>query len=125
MTQEYKNRTSLSKRHPIYTAEQAFTHLIQKRSETEQKLYIETDKVLFNVWDVLSLSMSEKYNDEYLPYLPHVFELLIHTTDGQDISDYLLYIEQQLGTAPHDTLAPRRAARAVDILLKIKEQIVK
>ncbi len=121
-----KQPTSDSARYPIYTAEQAFTHLIQKRSAELQELYIETDKILFNVWDALCLSITDKYNEDYLPFLPHVFELLVQTSDGQDISDYLLYVEEkQFGAAPLDTLALRRAARTVDILLEMKNDILK
>ncbi len=34
------------------------------------------------------------------------------------IYEYLIYTEERLGTPPGDNLAPRRASRTVDILLK-------
>ena len=46
--------------------------------------------------------------------------------DGQDIFDYLLFIEENvIGTLPGDTLSSRRAANTVDILLKHRETILK
>jgi hypothetical protein len=122
--EEKKENNNSSGKYKIYSQEQAFQHLTRIRSEKEQQLYMATDEVLFHVWDALCLSIDKKYRDEYLPYLPQVFDLLKVTNDGQDIFEYLIFIEEKLGTPPGDTLAPRRAARTVDILLKYRNAIL-
>ncbi|WP_457575618.1 hypothetical protein [Desulfomarina sp.] len=109
----------------IYSPEQAFQHLTRIRSEQEQQLYVATDEVLFHVWDALCISIDKKYRDEYLPYLPHIFDLLKTTRDGREIYEYLIYIEERLGTPPGDNLAPKRATRTVDILLKYRDAILR
>jgi len=122
-----KNKKKNSpEKHIIYSIEQALRHLTQQRSEAEQRLYIVTDEVLFNTWDVLCLSFNQEYRDEYLPYLPHVFDLLKSTEDGQDIFNYLLFVEEKvIGTLPGDTLSARRASSTVNILLKHRDTILK
>ena len=124
-TTKTKNKASVGK-NKLYSIEEAYQHLVQERSEAEQQLYIVTEDVLYNIWDALCLSLSQQYRDEYLPYLPHVFDLLKVTENGQDIHDYLLFIEEKLiGTLPGDTLPARRAAHTVDILLKQRDAILK
>ncbi len=119
-------KTTTAPDHTIYSMEQAIRHITQLRPEAEQRLYVITDEVLFNRWDAFCLSFNQEYRDEYLPYLPHVFDLLKSTTDGQDIFDYLLFIEETvIGTLPGDTLSSRRAANTVDILLKHRDTILK
>ncbi len=109
----------------IYSQEQAFRHLTSWRSEKERRLYIITDEVLFNVWDALSLSIDQEYREVYLPYLPHVFDLLVATEDGRDLCDYLVFIEEsQMGTVTGDPLARRRAWRAVEILMNYRATIL-
>ncbi len=120
-----KAETSAEK-YTIYSVEQAYQHLTELRSEAEQQLYIVTEDVLCNIWDALCLSINQQYRDEYLPYLPHVFDLLKVTENGKDIREYLLFIEEKLiGTLPGDTLPARRAAHTVDILLKQRDTILK
>lgn len=108
----------------VYSQEQAFSHMTRQRSEKHQLLYLIVDDVLFNIWDSYCLSIDQQYREEYLPYLPHVFDLLCATEDGMDIFDYLVYVEEnELGTFKGDMLSRRRAARVVEILLDHKETI--
>lgn len=108
----------------IYSQEEAFLHMTRKRNEKEQLLYLITDDVLFNIWDGCCLSIDQQYREEYLPYLPHVFDLLCTTTDGLDIFDYLVFIEEsEFGTFKGDALSRRRASRVVEILLEYRETI--
>ena len=102
----------------IYSHEQAFRHMTLWRSEKEQLLYMITDEVLFNVWDALSLSIDQEHREVYFPYLPHVFDLLTETEDGQEICDYLTFIEEtRMGAVKGDTLSRKRAWRVVNILM--------
>lgn len=111
-------------RHPVYSVEQAIHHLTQYRSEKEQQLYIIIDEVLFYVWDPRCLSIDQEFREEYLPYLPHVFDLLLNTKDGLDLYDYLVFIEEtELGGFKGDTVARRRASRLVNILLRYRKSI--
>jgi hypothetical protein len=118
--------TSVSKpvKYLIYSNEQAFRHMTSWRSDKEQLLYMITDEVLFNVWDALSLSIDQQYREVYLPYLPHVFDLLTETEDGHEICEYLTFIEEtKMGAMKSDTLARRRAWRVVAILLEYRKAI--
>jgi hypothetical protein len=108
----------------IFSPEQAFIHMTRKRSDKEQLLYRITDDVLFNVWDAACLSIDQQYREEYLPYLPHVFDLLRTTRDGLDLYDYLVFLEEtEFGSCPGDTIARRRASRVVDLLLEYRDAI--
>lgn len=106
----------------VYSEEQAFLHLTKKRSKQEYDLYMFVDEILFNVWDALCLSIDNEYREAYLPYLPHTFELLRDTEDGQDLYEYLVQVEEnQFGADPKDILVKRRAASVVEILLEFKQ----
>jgi len=108
----------------IYSQEQAFRHMTQKRSDKEQLLYMITDDILFNVWDAFCLSIDQEYREEYLPYLPHVFDLLRTTDNGLDLYDYLVFVEEsKISAFKGDTLARRRASRVVDLLLEYRDTI--
>lgn len=112
-------------RYRIYSQEQAFRHMTLWRSEKERLLYMIADEVLFNVWDALCLSINPQYREVYLPYLPHVFDLLIETEDGQDLCDYLVFIEEsQMGTVNGDPLARKRAWRTVEILMDYRATVL-
>ena len=108
----------------IYSYDQAFRHMTQIRSDKEQELYIITDEAMFYSWDPNCLSIDDKYREEYLTYLPHVFDLLMTSEDGAELIDYLLYIEEsQYGIAKGDNLALERACRLVNILLDYKKRL--
>lgn len=116
--------TTAMPNHPVYSVEQAIHHLTQYRPEKEQQLYIIIDEVLFYVWDPRCLSIDNECREEYLPYLPHVFDLLLHTKDGLDLYDYLVFVEEtELGGFKGDTVARRRSSRLVNILLRYRKSI--
>ena len=109
----------------IYSEEQAFQHMTRLRSDVEQELYIKTDEALFHLWDANCLSIDEAYREEYLTYLPHLFDLLMESQDGQELIDYLVFIEEsQYGVAKGDNLALERASRLVDFLLDYKKRLM-
>lgn len=109
----------------IYSEEQAFYHMTRLRSYKEQELYIKTDEALFHLWDANCLSIDDAYREEYLAYLPHVFDLLMESEDGQQLIDYLIFIEEsQYGVAKGDNLALERASRLVHFLLEYKKQLL-
>ncbi len=108
----------------IYSHEQAFRHMTQNRSDKEQMLYMITDEILFNIWDALCLSIDQDHRETYFPYLPHVFDLLMATDSGNEVCDYLAFIEEtRMGAIKGDTLAKRRAWRVVDVLMEYKAAI--
>lgn len=108
----------------IYSQEQAFGHMTQRRAEKEQLLYAITDDVLFYVWDACHLSIDQEFREEYLPFLPHVFDLLLSTKDGLELYDYLVFIEEiKFGAYKGDLLVRRRASRIVDLLLEYRSAI--
>jgi len=110
----------------IYSVDEAFRHMTRRRTEKEQLLYAVTDDVLFNVWDALYLSLDQEYREEYVPFLPHVFDLLLSTRDGLEMYDYLVFIEETRFAAPKgDELVRRRASRTVDLLLEYRGAIFK
>jgi len=108
----------------IYSQEEAFQHITQMRSSQEQELYIRTDEALFQLWDPNCLSIDDRFREEYLTYLPHVFDLLISSEDGAELIDYLLFIEEsQYGVKKGDNLALERACRLVNALLAYKKNL--
>lgn len=105
----------------IYSEEEAFRHMTQMRSSQEQELYIKTDEALFHLWDPNCLSIDDQFREEYLTYLPQVFDLLLSTKDGAELIDYLLFIEEtQYSVKKGDNLALERACRLVNALLNYK-----
>jgi len=120
-----KNVQNDSFQYKMYTIDQAFAHMTQPRPEPEQQLYVTVDEVLFYSWDAQCLSVDDEYREEYLTYVPHVFDLLLQTTDGDDIFDYLIYIENSWDTAlKADNLVRQRASRVVEMLMENKEAII-
>ncbi len=108
----------------IYSEEQAFHHMTRRRPEKQQLLYAITDDVLFNAWDALNISIDQEYREEYLPFLPHVFDLLLSTKDGTELFDYLVFIEEtRFAASKDDLLVARRASRTVDLLLEYRAAI--
>jgi len=121
-----KKTGNCSKQYPVYSTEQALEHLTKPRPASGQRLYVYIDEILFNKWDALCLSINQDYRDEYLPYLPYIFDLLKVTKDGHEIFDYLLFIEEEkIGTFPGDTLVARRATSIVEALLDFRASILK
>jgi hypothetical protein len=117
--------SSLSAKYRIYEVEQAYRHVVKPRSEREQLLYMMVDDVLFYVWDACCLSITEEYREEYLPYLPTVFDLLCGTEDGLDLYDYLVFVEEtKYSMLKNDTLARSKASRVVDHLLACRKTIL-
>lgn len=109
----------------VYSHEDAFLHMTRYRSEKEQNLYIKTDEALFQIWDANCLSFDDSYREEYLAYLPHLFDLLMETKDGAEIIDYLLHIEETyFDIKKGDNLALERACRLTDVLLQYKNELL-
>lgn len=109
----------------IYSHEEAFRHMTQERSGREQELYIATDEALFYLWDANCLSIDDQHREEYLSYLPHVFDLLMHSDDGKELVDYLIYIEEtQYGITKGDNLTLERASRLANTLLDYKKLLL-
>lgn len=98
--------------------------MTKARPHKERELYLVADEILFNVWDALCLSIDRQYREEYLPYLPHVYDLLVATESGNDLWEYLVYIEEtELGMLNEDSLTRHRATRVVDILLDYRNKL--
>lgn len=109
----------------VYSHDDAFLHMTRYRPEKEQNLYIKTDEALFHIWDANCVSIDDSYREEYLAYLPHLFDLLLETEDGAEIIDYLLYIEETyFGIRKGDNLALERACRLTDVLLQYKNDLM-
>lgn len=110
----------------IYSLEQAFRHMTLDRPEKEQQLYMITDDILFNVWDAQCLSIDQDFREEYLPYLPHAFDLLVATDTGEELFDYLVFVEEtKMSSISNDHLIKKRAKKTVEVLLKQKALIYK
>jgi len=110
----------------IYSNEQIVHHMTLIRSEQEQRLYVLTDQVLFTLWDALCLSIDHEYRDQYIRYVPHIFDLLLETEDGQDLHDYLVFVEEnEMRAFKGDVLVKLRASRVVHALLEHKKEIMR
>lgn len=123
-TMETPQNHRYSNKFIIYSHEQAFRHMTEIRSDKEQELYIKTDEALFHLWDPNCLSIDDRFREEYLAYLPHVYDLLMGSDDGSELMDYLIFIEEsQYGIAKGDNLALERASRLVNVLLEYKQRL--
>ena len=109
----------------IYSLEQAYRHMTRQRDYREQELYLKVDEILFYVWDPLCISIDQLYREEYLPYLPHVFDLMLASQNGEELLSYLVFVEEnKFGVTRGDNLARLRARRCVEILMEYRHQLL-
>ena len=95
----------------------------KKLPPSEMQLYNRTDEVLHYIWDPIGVSGIPEARDEYYSYLPKVFRMLVSSTDGKDISDYLISVERDMmGLSINDKIK-ERANEVADILLNYREYI--
>ena len=95
----------------------------KKLPATEMELYRRTDEVLHYIWDPIGVSGVPEARDEYYSYLPKVFKMLASSTDGKDISDYLISIERDMMGLSINDKANERALEVADILLNYRDYI--
>jgi hypothetical protein len=67
----------------------------QKLNPKENELYKRTDEILFYIWDPIGVSPDPYARDEYLSYLPQVFQMLMDDKPKDEIIEYLLAINTQ------------------------------
>lgn len=87
------------------------------------ELYRRMDEVLHYIWDPIGISGIPPARDEYYSYLPKVFSMLTSSTDGKDISDYLISVERDRMGLPVIDRTKKRAIEVAEILLKYREYI--
>ncbi len=86
----------------------------------ENELYKRTDEILFYIWDPIGVSKEPYARDEYLSYLPQVFQLLLNNKPKEIIVEYLLQIvSEKMGLSPNK----KETEKVVEILLEYKEKI--
>ena len=84
----------------------------------DNELYKRVDEVLFYIWDPISVSDEPYARDEYLSYLPTVYNLLIEDKPKEKIIQYLNgVLVDKIGMARND----EHTNNVVEILLKYKE----
>jgi hypothetical protein len=55
----------------------------------ELELYLAINSLLLNEWDPIGISAFEEAKDEYYPYLPQVFKMIMDNATKLEIADYL------------------------------------
>ena len=64
----------------------------------QQKLYEGIYIVLLNDWDPLGVSQIPEAQDEYNPYLPRIFHMVLEHADASKIAEYLQFVfNEQMG----------------------------
>ena len=92
----------------------------QKLNPKENELYKRTDEVLFYIWDPVGVSKEPYARDEYLAYLPQVFQLLLNNKPKEIIVEYLLsVVSDKIGLSPNK----KETEEVVEILKEYKEKI--
>jgi len=82
-------------------------------SPFEKELYQRTDEVMHYVWDPIGVVGVPQTRDEYDPYLPQVFSMLLEQKKEGEIAAYLTGVEdERMGLTPN----PERAAQVATIL---------
>lgn len=94
-------------------------------SPNELELYRRVDEVLHYLWDPIGVSLAPEARDEYYSYLPRVYSLLQKTTDGKDISEYLISIEQDSMGMTITEHIREHASEIANILIRYRELITK
>jgi len=88
----------------------------QRLSPEHQELYCRVDEVLHYLWDPIGVSHVPEARDEYQSYLPHIFSLLIHRGDAEEIAEFLTKTATQaMGLA--DTNSGREHSKQIAAIL--------
>jgi len=91
-----------------------------KLNPQEKELYKITDEILFYVWDPIGVSPDPYARDEYLSYLPQVFQMLIDDKPTEEIIEYLIKIVlDNIGLKPNK----KHTEEVVELLEACKEKI--
>ena len=89
----------------------------------QNELYRRVDEVLTYILDPIKVSGIPEARDEYFPYLPRVFSLLVDPSEPGKIAEYLIYVAgDQMGLNITDK-AWNDAKEVEDILRNYKEFI--
>lgn len=92
----------------------------QKLNSKENELYKRTDEVLFYIWDPIGVCREPYARDEYLSYLPKVFQMLINDNPKELIVEFLITIvADKIGLNPNR----KHTEEVVEILEEYKEKI--
>ena len=95
----------------------------KKLSPTEMELYRRTDEILHYIWDPIGVAGVPEARDEYYSYLPRIYNMLRDSTDGKDISEYLISIERDMMGMTITDRSRELASEIADILIKYREWI--
>lgn len=95
-----------------------------KLTQPEKELYRRVDEVIHYLWDPIGVSEIPQSRDEYFSYYPKVFSLLIEKAGEEEIVEYLLSIQEDMGL-PAGPESNKRAHEIVEILVDSKNWIDK
>jgi hypothetical protein len=63
--------------------------------EEDKKIYLEIDRILWEMWDPVGVNDNEDFRDEYQSYVPHIFTLA-KQRNLEALADYLYKTETAL-----------------------------
>lgn len=95
----------------------------KKLPPSEMKLYRRVDEVLHYIWDPIGVAGIPQARDEYHSYSPRVFNMLLSTTDGKEIIDYLISVEREMMELSITDESKEHVSEVVGILLNYREWI--
>lgn len=93
-----------------------------KLTPPEKELYRRVDEVIHYLWDPIGVSGIPQARDEYYSYYPKVFALLQEKRDDNEISEYLLKIQKNMGL-PVGPESEKRAEEITKILIEYRDWI--
>ncbi|HAT8493267.1 hypothetical protein HKA89_03030 [Vibrio parahaemolyticus] len=83
------------------------------------ELYKRIDEILYYKWDPIGVSDSDWARDEYQPYLPQLFSLVMQSQSPQEICKYLTESTQYMGlqlSRDHDLAVAK-------LILEVKDSL--
>ena len=93
----------------------------QELPPQEMKLYRQVDEILHYMWDPICVAGIAQARDEYHPYLPQVFKIVLDKQNKEEIARYLTEIE----TGRMGLTSNNKAGLVVaEILLNTREAII-
>jgi hypothetical protein len=89
----------------------------------EQALYQRTDEVLHYLWDPIGVAGCPQARDEYYAYLPQVLGMLLEGKAQEEISSYLVRMEDERMGLRTTEATKANATRVASLLVAWRETL--
>ncbi|RVT47002.1 hypothetical protein [Rubrivivax albus] len=94
-----------------------------KLNPFEQAMYQRTDEVLHYLWDPIGVAGCPQARDEYYAYLPQVFGMLLEGKGEEEITLYLVRVEDERMGLSTTEATKANAAQVASFLVDWRETL--